>query len=297
MTSCRICSSNSVKQAFAFKNHSIVHHLKKNHSSSDSYTASLELYECLNCGFLFAEDYFAPASVLYDNYITLSGQKAQIHAQRVVDTISYFINTPTPRIFEIGCNDGSFIKLLSNAGYERIDAVEPAKDAYLQARNVTDNVLNDFFSVNLVEKQLGAYSYDIVVTRQVLEHISDLHDFLEGIKRILVANGLLVIEIPDHSMNYHFCDYSFWEEHINYLTLNTLRQLLAFHGFSIFYYETAIFSGQALIVYCKLNTTKKQENFFDYDLELRSNYIHSFPEFKSGFQNKTNRARTRKSVS
>jgi len=284
MTSCRICSSNNVELAFAFKNHPIVHHLKKEHSNNDSYTGSLDLYECLTCGFLFAKDYFAPATVLYENYITLSGQKAQIHAQRVVDTIGYFINTPTPRIFEIGCNDGSFIKLMNAAGYDRIDAVEPAKDAYNQARNITDNVLNAFFTVDLAEKQLSAYSYDIVITRQVLEHISDLHDFLEGIKQILATDGLLVIEIPDHCMNYHFSDYSFWEEHINYFTLNTLQQLLASHGFSIFYYETAIFSGQALIAYCKLNITKNSVRFYDYDLDMRKSYIQSFPNFKSGFQ-------------
>jgi len=284
MTSCRICSSINAKPAFTFKNHPIVHHLKKNHSSNDLYNGSLDLYECLNCGFLFSKDYFAPATVLYENYITLSGQKAQIHAQRLVDTIGYFINTLKPRILEIGCNDGSFIKLLNASGYDRIDAVEPANDAYLQALTITDNVLNDFFSVDLAEKQLDAYSYDVVVTRQVLEHISDLHNFLQGIKQVLAVNGLLVIEIPDHSMNYHFCDYSFWEEHINYFTLNTLRQLLAFHGFSIFYYETAIFSGQALIVYCHLNTTDKSVHFRDYDLDRRKDYIQAFPEFKSSFQ-------------
>jgi 2-polyprenyl-3-methyl-5-hydroxy-6-metoxy-1,4-benzoquinol methylase len=185
MPSCRICSSNNIEPAFAFKNHPIVHHLKKEYSSNDSYTGSLNLYECLTCGFLFAKDYFAPATILYENYITLSGQKAQIHAQRVVNTIGYFINTPNPRIFEIGCNDGSFIKLLNAAGYNQIDAVEPAKDAYLQALTVTDNVLNDFFCADLAEKQLEAYSYDIVVTRQVLEHISNLHDFLEGNNNII----------------------------------------------------------------------------------------------------------------
>lgn len=284
MTTCRICNSINIKPAFAFNNHPIVHHLKKHHSSKDSYIGSLVLYECLTCGFLFSNDYFAPPTLLYENYITLSGSKAQIHAQRVVDTIGYFINIPTPRIFEIGCNDGSFIKLLNAAGYDRIDAIEPAKDAYLQARTITDNVLNEFFTVDLAEKKLSSHSYDIVVTRQVLEHISDLHDFLEGIKRILAADGLLIIEIPDHVMNYHFCDYSFWEEHINYFTLNTLRQLLASHGFSIFYYETAIFSGQALITYCKLGSTEKFVKFSDYDLDIRKNYICNFTEFKLSFQ-------------
>ena len=284
MTSCRICNSSNVESAFVFKNHPIVHHLRKERSSNDSYISSFELYECLTCGFLFARDYFALPTVLYDNYITLSGLKAQVHAQRVVDTIGYFINTPAPRIFEIGCNDGSFVKLLIAAGYDHIHAVEPAKDAFNQARIITDNVLNQFFSVNFAIKHLAANSYDIVVTRQVLEHISDLHDFLEGIKLILAPDGILVIEIPDHSMNYYFSDYSFWEEHINYFTLSTIQQLLTSHGFNIFYYETTIFSGQALIIYCKLSATEKSLSFKDCDYIMRKSYIQAFPSFKAKFQ-------------
>lgn len=293
MTSCRICSSSNVHIAFTFSNHSIVHHLKNNASDVDSYTGNFELYECLSCGFLFAGDYFAPQLDLYKNYITLSGMKTQIHAQRVVDTIGFFSSKPNPRILEIGCNDGSFIKLLFAAGFDRIDAVEPATDAFHQALAVTHNVVNDFFSIELVENQLSFFEYDIVVTRQVLEHISDLHDFLQGIKLIMSPDGLLVIEIPDHGMNYCFSDYSFWEEHINYFTLNTLRQLLAFHGFSIFYYESAIFTGQALIVYCTLSSVQKSVQFFDYDADQRRSYVNRFPHFQSEFKSYLQDLKTR----
>jgi len=284
MTSCRICNSNNIQSAFKFSNHPIVHHLKKDPSDIDSYVGNFELYECLSCGFLFASDYFAPAVDLYENYITLSSMKPQIHAQRVVETIRFFSDNPNPRILEIGCNDGSFIKLLHAAGFERIDAVEPAKDAFHQALAVTHNVVNGFFSLELAEKQLDSSAYDVVVTRQVLEHISDLHNFLEGLKLIIKPDGVLVIEIPDHAMNYHFSDYSFWEEHINYFTLNTLRQLLASHGFSIFYYESAIFSGQALTAYCNLKPVVPISGFMDYDTDLRHRYIKYFPHFQSTFR-------------
>jgi len=284
MTSCRICESNNIQSAFKFANHSIVHHLKKDASDIDSYVGNFELYECLSCGFLFASDYFAPAADLYENYFTLSSMKAQIHAKRVVDSIRFFSDNPDPCILEIGCNDGSFIKLLHAAGFERIDAVEPAKDAFHQALAVTHNIINDFFSLELAESQLVPSSYDVVVTRQVLEHISDLHNFLQGIKLIIKPDGVLVIEIPDHEMNYHFIDYSFWEEHINYFTLNTLRQLLASHGFSIFHYESAIFTGKALIVYCNLNPLVKISQYMDYDTDLRRRYIKYFPQFQSSFK-------------
>ena len=46
-------------------------------------------------------------------------------------------------------------------------------------------------------------------------------------------------------------DYSLWEEHINYFTLNTLKTLLKKHSFEIIHYETTLYSGKALTVFCK----------------------------------------------
>ena len=143
------------------------------------------------------------------------------------------------------------------------------------------------FKTDAISKELfNEGEFDFIVTRQVLEHIRDLHDFLQGIDYILNESGVLIIEVPDHTMNYELFDYSFWEEHINYFTLNTLKELLKSEGFYIFHHENILFSGKAMILYCKKigkHELKDKKEFFDRDNYLRSAYISKFEEFKSSF--------------
>lgn len=281
MTACRLCGSTKVQIAFSFPNHSIVHHLKDSPHESGDFSGPFNLHQCMTCGFLFSKDYFAPKNYLYDNYLTLSSAKPQPHAHRLIEMLRMLSLKSNPSIFEIGCNDGSFIKLLAQNKFSEVAGIEPAKDAFSEAYQVSRNIINDFFSSKLSSDIAKTGQYDVVVTRQVLEHISELHDFLEGVKKILQHDGILVIEVPDQTMNFMQADYSFWEEHINYFTINTLSQLLRCHGFYIFHSETIMFSGQALTVYCKNINKSKSFEFYDYDHALREKYINQFSSFKS----------------
>ena len=283
MIQCRLCKSNATKRAFSFPDHSIVHHLKHKANDLPSFTGDFNLYECLNCGFLFSPSYFAPSDFLYKEYITLSSQKPQIHAERLASCIRFFSDHVDPGILEIGCNDGSFIKVLQHHGFNRLSAVEPASDAFLAASLVCDTVINSFFTSEFSSAAFSKKQFDVVITRQVLEHIQDHDDFLEGIRYCLADNGLLIIEVPDHMMNYIYHDYSFWEEHINYFTFNTLSQLLNSKGFSVFYYESSIFSGQFLTVYCRKSASPVNREFVDADKIVRSQFINDFNAFKSSF--------------
>lgn len=109
------------------------------------------------------------------------------------------------------------------------------------------------FSQHQIQKK---NEYDIIVFRQVLEHIIDLDTFVFGVKEALKNDGSIVIEIPDTSWNLEKLDYALWEEHVNYFTLNTLSRLLAKHGIEIFHYERTLFSGVALTVFAKKTSQK-----------------------------------------
>jgi hypothetical protein len=103
------------------------------------------------------------------------------------------------------------------------------------------------------------------------------------IVRNLDQIGTLIIEVPDHSMNYKYHDYGLWEEHINYFTLSTLSYLLSLHGFHVFAHEVTIFSGQAITVYCKRMNRIPPPQTNDNECHLAQNYVDQFPAFKSHF--------------
>ena len=75
---------------------------------------------------------------------------------------------------------------------------------------------------------------DLVCCRYLLEHCHDPLGALRGLRQLLSAQGLLIVEVPDSSKFLAACDYSFiWEEHISYFVEPTLRRLAARAGYEV----------------------------------------------------------------
>lgn len=238
---CRLCDSDALEIHFDFGPQPIAHHLTDGPFMGERYPFRVAF--CEACGFEQLVDHIAP-EVLYRDYFTLSSWKPQPHATRVIEVAEKLFGIAwTDPVFEIGCNDGSFLQLLKDRGYTNLAGIEPAADAHRSAVAKGFAVDHAFFAKPLLEKPR------LIITRQVLEHVPDFMAFLAAARDSLQPNGGLVIEVPDHAMNYEALDYTFWEEHVNYFTINTLRLALERSGFEVIHHETTLFTGRALIVY------------------------------------------------
>jgi 2-polyprenyl-3-methyl-5-hydroxy-6-metoxy-1,4-benzoquinol methylase len=278
---CRLCNANSLKLCFDFGNKPIVHRLLTNEKESYE-TYPFRISVCDNCGLMQMTDYINPTYLYSNNYFTVSGWKKQTHSMRLVQLIQKIYGTTRDsKIFEIGCNDGSFMEEMVKAGFVNISGVEPAPDAFILAREKGLDVTKGFFSDSKVITDNMTSKYDVVIARQVFEHIPNLLEFIDSIYNVMTPSGGLVIEVPDHSMNYENLDYTFWEEHVNYFTLGTLTQLLRSSGFSIIHYETTLFSGKALTLYAQKGISRKSiSSFKNFDAESIRNYLTAFSPFK-----------------
>jgi hypothetical protein len=119
----------------------------------------------------------------------------------------------------------------------------------------------------------------------VIEHIPDLHEFLDGIYDVLQPNGGLVLEMPDHSMNYETLDYTFWEEHVNYFTLHTLSALLAMHGFETVHHESTLFSGKAFFIFAQKKAGARQSHpIRNLDHERAMRYKTQYPALQKSLR-------------
>ena len=279
--SCRICQSRDSGYELDFGKHAIAHHLLKDvREKYESYP--FYLASCKICGFIQLVDPI-PANILYENYFTVSGWKNNPHIPRLVEVIENISSIrKSSSILDVGCNDGSFLYYLKSKGYLKLKGIEPAKDAYSLAISKGFDVENTFLTESIAHSKFGAGSYDLITTRQVLEHITNLDDFMRSLYYLLSQDGTLVIEIPDSSWNLEFLDYALWEEHVNYFTLNTLRQLLEKQGFTILHYEITLFSGRALTVFCQKNNEKfvNAPHFRNIDELNILNFFSRFDQFK-----------------
>jgi hypothetical protein len=94
-----------------------------------------------------------------------------------------------------------------------------------------------------------AGKFDLVVSRQVLEHIVDFENFFDCVKIALSEHGLLFIDVPDFAPGSAAGDLSvLWEEHVSYFTEPTLLALLARHGFEAVSVKKYNFSGGSLAI-------------------------------------------------
>ncbi len=282
---CRICEKDTLELMIDFGMHPIVHNLMK--TPDDAYKKyPFRLGCCNNCGFIQLMECIPP-EILYGNYFTVSSWKSQPHVPRLISVMQSITGGDFQySIFDIGCNDGSFLEALKETGYTNLYGIEPTLDASQIALGKSLNVHHGFFSYksacNLYERKY----FDIVTTRQVLEHIEDLNDFLKGIHSILKDDGILIIEIPDSEWHLDYFDYALWEEHVNYFTLDTLSRLLKKHSFNIVHHETTLFSGKALTVFCK--KSKGISKDIEPPLSDRGKiekYSKNWNLFKSGLRN------------
>ena len=279
MNQCRLCDYPNLETAFDFGQQPIVHHLLDDVSAKFE-TFPFTIAFCPNCGFMQLPSYPAPET-LYKNYITVSSWKPQPHAKTFLENMTRLFGLmPESRILEIGCNDGGFLELLKSEGFYNCLGVEPTEDASHIAIEKGLPVIREFYGLENLDKICSLFPQpNLIASRQVIEHIPDLHGFLSAARAHLSPGGGLALEFPDHTMNYESLDYSFWEEHVNYFTIDTIRQLLARHGFEIFHYESTLFSGKCLFVYARRMDDIIKPIFQIKGEELARRYIRSFPRF------------------
>jgi SAM-dependent methyltransferase len=273
---CRVCGEYSVTKILNFFDQPIVHNLEE--AKGASYLKyPFILGHCKDCNFVCLTKPIEP-EILYDNYFTVSAWKNQPHVSRLIDLIKQVSNgNLDQKILEIGCNDGSFIQALKDSGFKDILGVEPTKDSYDLALAKNLDVEHNFFP----HENLSHDTYDLVISRHVLEHILDLQDFLSGIKLCIKSTGILVVEIPDSEILFEKLDYALWEEHVNYFTLNTLSFLLNKHGFEVVHFEKTLFSGASLTVFAQKVTYKIKPLPNSLELMRIEKYKDKFPVFKN----------------
>lgn len=208
----------------------------------------LVLHLCTDCGLPQIVDPIDPARLYGDYNFCFSSWKPQPHVPSEVAWLREAL--PGGRILELGSNDGLFLSALREGGFEELLGVEPNPHAAARSRESGHRVIESFFDERMARELREAEgTFDLVASRQVLEHIPDLSSFLGGAFELLVPGGHLFLEVPDVTEPLTHGDIScLWEEHVNYFTAATLERLLEARGFEPLRSRTYDFSGGSLAV-------------------------------------------------
>jgi SAM-dependent methyltransferase len=211
-----------------------------------------EVWACADCGLPQIVEPIDP-DILYRQFnYNFSSWKPEPHQADELDTITTF--TKPHSVFEIGCNDGLFMERLRECGAKVLVGVEPNPVSGKIARQRGIKVYPDMITPALCHDAVAQTGkFDLVVSRQVLEHIVDFENFFACVKLALRDDGLLFIDVPDFAPGSSVGDLSvLWEEHVSYFTEATLLALLARHGFETISVKKYDFSGGSLAVAARL---------------------------------------------
>jgi SAM-dependent methyltransferase len=147
------------------------------------------------------------------------------------DIIVAALPDPNRRVLDAGCATGTFLGILQQRGFTRLEGVDPSPAAVATARRSygIDAVAGSFTSP---PASLGRF--ELITLHHVLEHIYDVHTAVAALRRLLVDDGYAYVEVPDaeHYVDHLVSPYDdFNTEHINHFSLGTLRRLLETNGF------------------------------------------------------------------
>jgi SAM-dependent methyltransferase len=192
--------------------------------------ADLSVHRCESCGFvslgpILGDDYYSD----YLNAPSSSAQQQDFQAGQAREFVQRF-KLANKLVLEIGCGDGYFLDQLRAAGGDCF-GIEPSdaqrKLALERGLRVEGGILTE-------DRVLPEGPFDAFATRQVLEHVEDMHGFLRAIRRHLKPTAVGLVEVPQLETlldGQRFFD--FIPEHVNYFSRRTLRLVLEMAGFEV----------------------------------------------------------------
>lgn len=226
---------------------------------------------------LFPKEYpytSGTTKVLRENFTDLSKEAAKLLSLKKKDLI-----------IDIGSNDGT---LLSNfKPICNVLGITPEDIGKIAEKNGIPTI-QAYFTKKIASKILKKYRKAKVVTAaNVLAHMEQIHEVLDGIISLLSQNGVFISEshylLP---LLKKFQYDTIYHEHMRYYSLISLKNLLESHGLEIFHTKEIPSHGGSIRVYAARKGTRKILSTVNRQLTKEKSTVSEKKSFES-FRNKT----------
>lgn len=210
--------------------------LKGHHRHRAEKFYPLDVCFCKDCGLVQLAHVVSP-KVMFKNYVyipstskTMRTHFASLAKQAIKKTAA----KKGDLILDIGSNDGTLLKSFSSLGIN-ILGVDPAENLAKKANQEGVKTIPALFTKELAKKIKKEYGRAKIITAtNVVAHVHDLHDFLEGIKVLLSDDGLFISEFPyliDLMEKIEFD--TIYQEHLSYFSITPFDKLLKRHSLTL----------------------------------------------------------------
>lgn len=201
-----------------------------------AYSYPLALVQCKNCDLVQLSYIVDPKTVFRPAHPYTTGNSAVLreHYGRLARDLQGNLLIGD-LVVDIGANDGTLLSCF-NSNLRRL-AVEPTDQIGKCPPGVI--TLQGFFTADLAadicsDPVIGNGPAKVITACNVLAHVPDVHDFLEGVRILLDDDGVFVTENHDlASITEGLQIDTIYHEHLRYYTPGTLCRLLEQHSLRV----------------------------------------------------------------
>jgi hypothetical protein len=237
----------------------------------------LHVYICDEC-FLVQLPEMQSSEKIFSDYAYFSSYSetwlahAKAYTKLMMKRFGFNANS---QIIEIASNDGYLLQYFKEQGVPAL-GIEPAKNIAKVAQEAGIPTIVTFFGTQSAMKLADEGKHaDLLIGNNVLAHVPNLNDFVEGMKILLQPQGIITMEFP-HLLrlidNNQFD--TIYHEHFSYFSFITTQKIFQKHGLTIFDVEELSTHGGSLRIYV-CNTEDKSKPITEHVVELTSREINA----------------------
>jgi hypothetical protein len=250
----------------------------------------LKLFVCPQC-FLVQIDEFKKRDEIFNNeyvYFSSFSKSWLAHAKRYTDLmIERFKFDEHSLVIEIASNDGYLLQYFKEHNIPVL-GIEPSTNTSDVAALKGIPSISDYFTAKLALTLHGeGKKADLLIGNNVLAHVPDINDFVEGLKITLNDKGIITMEFPHLLKMIEECQFdTIYHEHFSYLSFTTVKKIFEAHGLDMFDVEELATHGGSLRIYAKHKDDSSKEiservtQLLDKEVSAGLNSISYYNDFK-----------------
>jgi 2-polyprenyl-3-methyl-5-hydroxy-6-metoxy-1,4-benzoquinol methylase len=214
----------------------------------------LHAYVCSEC-FLVQVEEIVPPDEIFSDYPYLSSYSDSWveHARKYVEMISDRLGLGSEsQVVEIASNDGY---LLQHFVAKEIPCVgvEPAANVaeIAKAKGIDSEVC--FFGEESAKAIAAKHrKADLILGNNVLAHVPNIHDFVQGLKELLADTGTVTMEFPHLLKLMQFNQFdTIYHEHFSYLSFFVVEKIFAKRGLTLYHVDEIPTHGGSIRIYAR----------------------------------------------
>ncbi|MCK4364482.1 MAG: class I SAM-dependent methyltransferase [Thermoplasmatales archaeon] len=281
---CRICNNKNIVEFLDLGEQPPANSLMKNIDDEEVFYP-LSLSWCPECNLVQLNHTVDPKE-LFSNYVwvTSTSKTAREHSEVFYnDILSRTNNLEEGYVIEAASNDGTFLLPFVKNNY-KVLGVDPAQNIVNIAVSKGVPTICRFFGTDTAEELLQNHGpAQVIIVRNVLSHVANLHDFVKGLNICLKEDGLLAIEFHYAKEIFEELHYdSIYHEHLCYFTLKSVENLLNRYNLFVNDIKESPISGGSLILYVKKEkgtVSPTVQRYRDIEKTIKINELRSWKDF------------------